>query len=203
VREALRAEGRSTLVVEDGRPTPILVTGVERRGWLDTAPSPARPQGLYGNRFAASPIPDMLEALTPLVPPTVSHIIAIEAPPGGSGRYGADQISFILDTAVTGFRAAVLESGRVAPGRRVVVHTGWWGCGAYGGNRELMGVLQLEAAALAGVDELVFHTGDPESERDFDAVQAAHGALGGIERTRELVERLAARGYRWGVGNGT
>jgi hypothetical protein len=203
VRQALQAGGQSTLVVEDGRPTPILVHGVERRGRLDTAPSPARPHGLYGNNFAASPITQMLEALAPIVPPTISHIIAIEAPPGGSGRYAFDEIAFILDTATTGFRAAVLESGRLAPGKRVVVHTGWWGCGAYGGNRELMGVLQLEAAALAGLDELVFHAGDATGERDFGAVVEAHRALRGIEGTTEVIEHLVARGYRWGVSNGT
>lgn len=203
VRQALLAEGRSTRVVESGRPTPILVSGVERRGQLDTAPSPVRPYGLYGNNFAASPIPRMLDALAPIVPPTISHIIAIEAPPGGSGRYVFDEIAFILDTATTGFRAAVLESEHLAPGRRVVVHTGWWGCGAYGGNRELMGLLQIEAAALAGLDELVFHAGDLTGERDFEVVVKAHRGLRELEGTPEVIEQLAGRGYRWGVSNGT
>ena len=40
-----------------------------------------------------------------------------------------------------------------------VIHTGWWGCGAFGGNQELMALLQLLAAEWAGVDEVVFHTG--------------------------------------------
>jgi hypothetical protein len=49
----------------------------------------------------------------------------------------------------------------------------------------------------------VFHAGNPAGERDFEAVRAAHAALAGVGTTGELVERLAAHGYRWGTSNGT
>ena len=45
-------------------------------------------------------------------------------------------------TLIAGFRAAVLESD----GNAVVVHTGFCGCGAFGGHRVLMAMLQLVAA---------------------------------------------------------
>jgi Poly (ADP-ribose) glycohydrolase (PARG) len=46
----------------------------------------------------------------------------------------------------------------------VAVHTGYWGCGAFGGNRVLMALLQVLAAGSAGLDQLVFHVGDPADE---------------------------------------
>ena len=146
----------------------------------------------------------MLEALTPLVPPTISHIIAIEAPAYGSGRYTAQQVRFILDTAITGFAAACRETVRTSPAvLRTVIHTGWWGCGAYGGNRELMALLQLEAAALAGVDEVVFYAGNSTDARDLDAARTTLASLEDVRDVATLADRVVARGFRWGVSNGT
>jgi hypothetical protein len=47
-------------------------------------------------------------------------------------------IEFVLATAFTGFSAARLESARLNPSPVVAIHTGFWGCGAFGGNRVLM-----------------------------------------------------------------
>lgn len=46
---------------------------------------------------------------------------------------------------------------------RVVVHTGNWGTGAFGGNKVLMACIQMYAARVAGLDELVFHTFEPSA----------------------------------------
>lgn len=46
---------------------------------------------------------------------------------------------------------------------RVVVHTGNWGTGAFGGNKVLMACLQMYAARVVGLDELVFHTFEPSA----------------------------------------
>ena len=88
----------------------------------------------------------------------------------------------------------------------VVVHTGWWGCGAFGGNRVLMAILQVIAAEMAGVGQLVFHFGGPGEK---GALKEAVGLLesdlaaAGEIATTALIERLAATGFAWGVGNGT
>src|SRR5207253_9864149 len=57
LREALLARGMKALTEEADAPTPVLVTGVERRCALDTAPDyeAGRPHSLYGNRFATAP----------------------------------------------------------------------------------------------------------------------------------------------------
>lgn len=81
--EALRAEGRGDRTVEpDGTPTPVLVTGAERRVHLLTNPDPAagRPAGLYGGRFRAAPPEVVRRATVRLDPPTRTNILAIAAP---------------------------------------------------------------------------------------------------------------------------
>ena len=115
----------------------------------------------------------------------------------------------MLLTAHTGFRAAVLESKRVSAsgaGPTVVVHTGWWGCGAFGGNRVLMAVLQLIAAETAGVDQLAFHSALPPDESSLNEAKRILRDAAGSSReipTATLIEHLAAMRLPWGVGNGT
>lgn len=189
VREALLSEKLPALTVEGGKPTPVLVRGVERRGALDTST-------LYGNRFAASTPEKIRAALTVLTPPTASNILAVEAIPGGHGFYKLREIEYTLRTAYTGFAAAKAESTG-----RVTIHTGFWGCGAYGGNRTLMVLLQLLAAKLAGIERIIFHTGDIAS---LTLITDAETTLSQLA-TDSLPDTLLAiqeKGYRWGVSDG-
>lgn len=191
LREALLAERRQPFTVEGGAPTPILIAGVPRRFALDTA-------GLYGNRFTRARREVVEAATTVLDPPTTSNILAMEAPFGRHGAYTREDLSFILQTAFSGYRAACLESA----GRPVVLHTGFWGCGAYGGDRQLMVLLQLIAAHAAGVDRVVFHTFDragawvcEDARHRWEHTQAG--------TVQEWIEALLALGFVWGVGDGT
>lgn len=161
LREALVADGQPALTVAGGAPTPVLVTGVERRVSIATGPDAAagRPGGLYGNAFAMANAEVVRRAVTRLDPRTVTNLIAMAAPSGGYGAYAGEEIETTLVTAFTGYRAAVLESEGLGAGRPVVVHSGFWGCGAFGGNRVLMSALQVAAADLAGLDRLVLHFG--------------------------------------------
>lgn len=54
-----------------------------------------------------------------------------------------------------------------------MIHTGWWGCGAFGGNRRLMAILQFAAAQLAGVDAVVFHRGSDDAADEAGAALEA------------------------------
>lgn len=207
LREALVARGIEPRTVEDGEPTPILVAGVERRCAIDTAPDPraGRPEGLYGNRFAAAPPDVVAGAVRRLEPPTITNVLAVSAPAGGLGAYAHEEIEAVLLTAHTGFRAAVLESARLAGAPRpVVVHTGFWGCGAFGGNRTLMTMLQALAARLAGLQTLVFHAFDEAG------VAVAEDALARLEaevvaraeNVAQAVTCLEAMGFEWGESDG-
>ena len=115
-------------------------------------------------------------------------------------------IAHILGTAYSAFRAAGLEADRErGSGCATVVHTGFWGCGAFGGNRELMAMLQVLAARMAGVRRLVFHT--------FDAAgtNALAAALRAVERdlasapaltAEDIIQTVAGRGLEWGESDG-
>ncbi len=209
--EALRASSDPRLrpaTVEDGVSTPVLVRGVERRCALATDPDPfeGRPLGLYGNRFARAKEDAIRRALTVLNPPTVSNILAMSAPPGGTGRYTEAEIRDILVTAYTGFRAARLDAEIAAGPTATVVHTGHWGTGAFGGDKVLMAVLQMFAARLAGIDRLVYHTVDAsgsepyqEAKRRVDTQLLPAGAM---PRTTDLVHVVHAMGFAWGVSDG-
>jgi hypothetical protein len=201
IREALLASGDSALTEDDGEPTPFLVSGVERRGIFDS-------RGLYGPRFAAATTAEIDAALTPLSPAPVSHLIAIAAPVSrGRHAYTVDDLTLVLRTALTGFTAAVLESRRLWPSAPVEIRTGFWGCGAFGGNRHVMTALQLLAARLAGADRLRFHTVTADGLPDFHAGAALLSELLASAPADEplpaLLARMAARDLRWGVGNGT
>ncbi len=202
VRHALEGEGLSTLVKDQRLPTPFTLMGVPRRGAIDTAPGPGRPAGLYGNRFAAATPEQVQAATTRIDPPTLSNIVAMEAPAYGRGAYTEDHIASILRTALSGLGAAVAETRRILPSSRTVIHTGWWGCGAYGGNPELMALLQLIAAEWAQVDLLTFHLGDPASGATLDRAIEVAASLPVGQPTPSLIAEVADRNYQWGVSDG-
>ena len=208
MREALVAAGRTTLTVERGRPTPVLVMGAERRVRIATHRGAERggPSWLYGIAFAEAAADDVRQATIRIDPPTTSNIIAIAAPFGGHGRYRTEQIELALSTAHSGFRAAVLESRRTAgPDARTIVHSGFWGCGAFGGNRVMMTLLQALAAEMAGVDTLMMHVGDPSGRAPVEQAGAllrdvlAEPAPVGVA---EIVDRVESLGLEWGHSDG-
>jgi hypothetical protein len=208
LREALLFHGKSTLTVEDGSPTPILVTGVERRVRLLTAPdaSAGRPRGLYGNNFVAADPRVVNTATVVLDLPTMSNILAIEAPAYGAGRYSRWEIGFILRTAYSGFLAARVEAG-MALGGSVVIHTGFWGCGAYGGNRTLMTILQIAAARFARIDRLAYYTFDDKGLADFEKARELSERILPAEAASVsvdgFIEDVHALGLVWGRSDGT
>lgn len=195
MREALLADGDAGCapLAEDAQgPTPFLVCGVERRCQVDTT-------GLYGYRFAGAS-PELLHRATQrLDPPTISNILAIAAPSSGRGAYKEEEIARILRTAWAGF--AVARAEVAAP---VTIHTGFWGCGVFGGNRILMTALQIVAAHLARVERLVFHLGLTAGDAHFfeaggsvaDALLVAHPT------TLHLIGAVVDQRLMWGKGDG-
>ncbi len=203
LKEALNAGDGTPKTEEEGQPTPVLVKGAERRCHVATGPDvgEGRPHGLYGNAFARATREAVRRATSRIEPPTVTNLIAIAAPGYGSGAYTKSQVDEILATAYTGFRAAVIESG----GASAVVHSGFWGCGAFGGNRVLMLLLQVVAAGAAGIERLVLHL---PGSGGAEALAAALGVIreelaGPSIATDELVPRLVAKRFTWGVSDGS
>ena len=187
-----------------GRPTPITISGVQRHCAIDTLPRAGHPQGLYGNAFARATAGVVRSATSALSPPSLSNILAMTAPAGGYGAYSRDEIDYILSAAYSGFLAARRESEGIGSSPpRTTIHTGFWGCGAFGGNRILMTILQVLAAELADVD-VEFHAVNGAG------VSLAREACAFYERIREAtstvsqaLEALLREGFVWGESNGT
>lgn len=209
IKEALEAGEYTALTMDRNLPTPVLIMGVERRCQIatDCNAEEGRPDGLSGDSFSSSEVDAVQKATRPLNPPTMTNLIAMSAPTHGYGRYDKSQIERILVTAYTAFRAACLEADRasnITPA--VAIHTGFWGCGAYGGNRTVMTILQIAAAGMAGVDRLVFHTVNEASMSVLhQAKSLIRSEFSGISEvdTRDISECVYARGFEWSVSNGT
>ncbi len=206
LREGLLARGLQPRTVEQGTPTPVLIGDVQRRCAISTGidPDAGRPLGLYGRRFARAGPDVVAKATRVLDPPTRSNILAMEAPYGSSGRYTEAQIESILATAITGFGAA-----REASSGRAVVHTGFWGCGAYGGNRTLMVMVQLVAARVAGLHRLAFHTLDQAGGRCFERARTSLSSLveslsptGAPVPLGEVIQVMSLMELEWGASDG-
>ena len=196
-----------------------------------------RPNGLYGRNFAHATTDTVQRAVTPFDvrldaagKPYFTNIIAIAAPRSG-GTYTEKTVRFILATAYTAFMAANTEAlvnagflirrHAINPSNptladpmpsgglpRVKIHTGNWGCGAFGGNPVVMALLQTLAAHMAQVD-LVYYVRDAANRREYE---------NGLNDLKGLLDHLAADGkvsldpfiagvvkkrYRWGTSNGT
>jgi hypothetical protein len=207
LREAMVVENQA-LTVEGGAATPVLVAGVQRRCEIATAPDGAagRPLGLYGNRFSAASREVVRRAVRVLDPPTHTNLIAMAAPFGGPGPYWPQELEYVLVTAYTGFAAAVAESRRIWPGAPVEVRTGFWGCGAFGGNRHAMTLLQILAARLAAVDRLRFYVFDDAGRANFLAgaadLERVLAASRRGEPIADVIDRIADLDYEWGVSDG-
>jgi hypothetical protein len=200
-----REQGISMRTVDESldyssRPTPVLVSGVERRIEVETTVS-----GLYGNAFQRATQEQVSRATRRIDPPTLSNILAIQAPEPGSGLYTASDIRQILITAYSGFVAAIEESKlQMGPTSSTSIHTGFWGCGAYGGNRTLMLLLQILAAHLASVQDIVFYLGRASGRRHHDESLALYEQIAAKPNTpvASIIARLEEAGFAWGVSDG-
>ncbi|MEZ2238588.1 hypothetical protein [Microcoleus sp.] len=209
LREALLDSKIKPLTVESQKPTPILIRGVERRCAISTDRNSeqGRPFGLYGHNFGLATSDAIEQATKPLNPPTITNIIAIEAPAGGRGYYSMAQIEYILQTAFTGFSAARIESQLESPqSPSLIIHTGFWGCGAYGGNRVLMALLQILSARLSQVNCLVFHTSDAMGSQDLATAQQILDLDlvpdDSPVKVSALIEKIHRMEFQWGFSDG-
>ena len=207
VREALDARDMPTLTVDACYiPTPVTVAGAQRRCVFDTLPNPAAgcPSGLYGNAFADATGEQVEAATLPLSPPTMSNILAMAALQFRRGDYTREEISHTLCTAFTGFAAARSESERLVPDvSRTVIHTGFWGCGAFGGNRRLMTILQAFAADLADVDVVFWASDEPGIQLAEDAHQWYQRQRQDTPSVGSFLDCLVDERFQWGVSNDT
>ena len=137
------------------------------------------------------------------MPPTISNILAMAAPAWGNGDYTEQDIDYVLNAAFTGFSAARRESRRFAgASSRTVIHTGFWGCGAFGGDRSLMTILQAMAGDLAGVDIEFWAFDQAGLQTSRDAYQLYLQLRGDTESVSQILDKLLQRKFQWGESDG-
>jgi len=141
----------------------------------------------------------------------IVNLIAMAALGYGNGSYTFEQIVDIYTTAYTSFNAARIESvlsannGNVTGDKKpkVVIHTGNWGTGAFGGNKQLMAIIQLAAAWQARVDKLVYHTFDGSGTQGYQqGLKILETEFKDNMTTEEFLKKLVGRGFQWGVSDG-
>lgn len=147
---------------------------------------------------------DSIKKATVVFPsPQPTNLICMASLKNSSGAYTLVQLRYLFICALTSFSAASCESTRFS--RSTVIHTGNWGCGAFGGNLELTAIIQIAAARAAKIKTLVYHTFDQKGTDAFEKAQIQLNQLlttSPIE-TNTFIEALLGLNYRWGEGNGT
>jgi len=192
------------VTVDHKQPTPILITGADRLCKIHTGKGPGIPNGLYGNHFAKAPFDAITRATQVFEKPSKTNLICMAALKASWGRYTLEQIEYLLKTAYVSFNAARLESFRLKESSTICIHTGNWGCGAFGGNLELTAIIQQIAAKAANIDILVYHTynqkGTEALKRGQEKLESIHSSNGSFS---DLCNTLYQMEYHWGVSNGT
>ena len=216
LRERLKRDGRATnMLANESHPggahgTPVLVSGVERRCEFLTRVGSGAGNGpvksLYGRGFSVASPEVIRQAVRVIDPPTFSNIIAIAAPAPELGRYTLSQIEQAARTALTGFAAAVASSPSISHSApAVVINTGFWGCGAFGGHRVLMSIVQLIAARAAGVAKVRFFAPAGDHRASFEQAQKILDDLLLQDQSATvgvLLSSLAKMGFQWGQSDG-
>lgn len=194
-----RSDQLRPTTVENGSPTPLLFRNIQRTIKIET-------RSIYGARFARADDSMICEAVDAIDPPSHSNILAIEAPISSRNRiYIRSEIDLALRTAYSGFRAVVLSSIMNDKSiNSVVLHTGNWGCGAYGGNRQLMLSIQMMAACMAGISKVVFYCGTDSREdvTDFGIALSRRFRFSPGAAISRVVDQLVAEGFPWGKPDG-
>ncbi|EYB96496.1 hypothetical protein Y032_0150g2784 [Ancylostoma ceylanicum] len=90
----------------------------------------------------------------------ISHLVAMDAtrfkPRGTPAQYTRASIDRELNKAYAAFATGIKELRPIA--------TGNWGCGIFGGDKELKGLIQIIAAAKAGRQMIYYTFGDKKLE---------------------------------------
>ncbi|KAK9811946.1 hypothetical protein WJX73_001922 [Symbiochloris irregularis] len=182
VREALDKDAL-TASHTDNEATPVTITNVRHKVTV---------RGVYGHEFRHLPWKVIQNNLD--LDDTLVNVVAAAAP-RGHGLYTEKQLIDIFTTAYRAFSAAVTHHSMDNGNDKIVLHTGHWGCGAFGGNKVVMAKLQVAAAQSAGVGRLVYHA--------MSEGALVESAVKGVPGGKQVIEQLLLEKHQWGVSNGT
>lgn len=178
----------------------LLVEGAKRYGKLNDL------EHLYGNQFAEAPLPDVGRAIERFPDPQESKLFVFVAPHIAPQREGMPYQYTDLRALFSNAFAAF--SSIAAKDANAVIHTGNWGCGAFGNDPKTVALIQLAAARFAGIRDMHYYP-----LGSAPALRAAEDLLQKIERehprftAEEFLRHLTAFAAEYGLvyrrGNGT
>ena len=192
-----QADHTTKTVTDFGEPTPYLFGNVPY--WISVNTRPIMKDGttsnIYGDEFMYATEEELATGIKVFEGNVRVNVLAIAAPRCRSGqRYNTAELAQIIKTLLCSYSAV-----RDQAEGKVVIHTGNWGCGAFGGNKELMYLAQMYAASVCGIDELVLHAVD---EVILEDAGKAFENMDSKMKIADVIGYLHSRKYEWGESDG-
>ncbi len=200
--EKMAIPGFEPLTIVKTKPTPYLVEKIPY--WIKVNTSPVLKDGskanIYGRYFKYADKKTLDAAITVIQKEETNNILAIAAPSCGHGNdlYTKGEIRLILKTLLVGFGACARKT-IASKHSECVIHTGNWGCGAFGNDKELIYLSQILCASVAGVSKIVFHG---LTDDDKEILEGAQKKLAVRSDTENLTDFLLSQNYRWHFSDG-
>ena len=188
-------------IIRPQQPTPILIENVPY--WISVDTRPRLADGtianIYGNSFMTAP-QEAVEAGLRVVEGSIQTNILAIAALEGAGAYSKTDIEYTLKAALAGFAQAA-QIAAAKQQTETAIHTGNWGCGAFGGDKEFMYLVQIIAAGAVGITEIIFHGIDKEilARAEFKWTKFVETNDFTFERA---VDYLLNQKYFWGMSDG-
>lgn len=189
-------EGLITKTNYEGEPTPYLFKNVPY--WISVNTRPVLRDGqiknIYGNNFIKASEEEIEAGIKTFEGDVRCNILAMSAPEENHGYYTKKTIQMLLKTLLCSFFAIREQSLK-----RVVVHSGNWGCGAFGGNKELMYLSQIYCASVCGINELILHSAD---EKVLEMARIEYNMIPDNTSFSNIVDHIYKKHYKWGKSDG-
>ena len=188
LKEALQKE--DIVLRRHGRCDPLLVECVQCNVSLDLT-------NLYGRLFDQATKKQVSSSLTLRDPPTLSSLIFMTSHPMSQGAYTRANLLYLYETACAAFEGVTFYYFAMYH----YVHTGHWGCGALGGNRVAVALMQMLAAAtVSPVLRLVYHTFDTNGSEAYQHALALfqEWCTATDISVDQFIDNAVAAAFQWG-----
>ncbi len=128
-----------------------------------------------------------------------NNILAMAAPSSGYGKdlYTEQELMHLLSCLLVGFGGAAKCTSQ-SKKEECVIHTGNWGCGAFGNDKELVYLAQILCASVTGISKIVFHG---LSMEDKGILEISKKKASKIKDDQPIIKYLLAQEYRWHFGD--